>query len=122
MRLLLWVQALKLKNWITRGSAGDRIKASAFALLGVLFLSGLHWGFFRFLSVIRDVELVGDLLLLKILAMAFMTSFLMIVFSSTITSFAIFLSATCPCWSTPLYPIERSLPLSLWRRWFSRRG
>lgn len=88
MRLLLWVQALKLKNWITRGSAGDRIKASAFALLGVLFLSGLHWGFFRFLSVIRDVELVGDLLLLKILAMAFMTSFLMIVFSSTITSFS----------------------------------
>jgi ABC-2 type transport system permease protein len=88
MRLLLWVQVLKLKNWITRGSPGDRMKAAAFALLGVLFLLGVQWGFLRFLTVIRNVELVGDLLLMKILAMAFMTSFLMIVFSSTITSFS----------------------------------
>ena len=88
MKLLLWVQVLKFKNWMTRGSAGDRMKAFAFALLGLLFLSGVHWGFFRFLTVIRNVELVGDLLLMKILAMAFMTSFLMIIFSSTITSFS----------------------------------
>ncbi|MBK8574785.1 MAG: hypothetical protein IPN90_03575 [Elusimicrobia bacterium] len=88
MRLLLWVQVLKFKNWVTRGSAGERMKAVAFAFLGLLFLAGLHWGFLRFLTVIRDVELVGDLLLMKILAMAFMTSFLMIIFSSTITSFS----------------------------------
>lgn len=88
MRLLLWVQVLKFKNWMTRGSPGDRMKAFAFGLLGLLFLSGVHWGFFRFLTVVRNVELVGDLLLMKILAMAFMTSFLMIIFSSTITSFS----------------------------------
>ena len=88
MRLLLRVQILKFKNWLTRGSPGDRMKAAGFAFLGLLFLSGLHWGFFRFLTVIRNVELVGDLLLMKILAMAFMTAFLMIIFSSTITSFS----------------------------------
>lgn len=88
MRLLLRVQVLKFKNWVTRGSSGDRMKAFAFALLGLLFLSGVHWGFLRFLTVVRNVELVGDLLLMKILAMAFMTAFLMIIFSSTITSFS----------------------------------
>jgi ABC-2 type transport system permease protein len=77
-----------LKNWITRGSWGDRVKAAGFALLGLLFLSGIHWSFYRFLMVIRNVEMIGDLLLIKILAMAFMTGFLMIVFSSTIASFS----------------------------------
>jgi hypothetical protein len=65
MGLLLRIQGLKFKNWLTRGSAGDRIKAAAFAFLGLLFLSGVHWGFLRFLTVIRNVELVGDLLLLE---------------------------------------------------------
>lgn len=88
MRLLLRVQILKLKNWITHGSAGDRVKAVGFTLLGVLFLSGIHWSFFRFLSSIRHVELIGDFLLVKILAMAFLTGFMMIVFSSTIASFS----------------------------------
>ncbi len=88
MRLLLRIQFLKLKNWITRGSAGDRAKAAGFALLGLLFLSGIHWSFYRFLTAIRNVEMIGDLLLVKILAMAFMTGFMMIVFSSTIASFS----------------------------------
>jgi ABC-2 type transport system permease protein len=64
------------------------VKAAGFALLGLLFLSGIHWSFYRFLTVIRNVEMIGDLLLIKILAMAFMTGFLMIVFSSTIASFS----------------------------------
>jgi hypothetical protein len=114
MGLLLRIQGLKFKNWLTRGSAGDRIKAAAFAFLGLLFLSGVHWGFLRFLTVIRNVELVGDLLLLKILAMAFMTSFLMIVFSSTITSFStLFFREICPCWFIRLCRTEPSLLLNL---------
>ncbi|MBL8023613.1 MAG: hypothetical protein JNK54_04950 [Elusimicrobia bacterium] len=88
MRWLLRVQFLKFKNWITHGSAGDRVKAAGFLFLGLLFVSGLYWGFFRFLTVLQNVELVGDLLLMKVLAMAFMTSFLMIIFSSTIASFS----------------------------------
>jgi ABC-2 type transport system permease protein len=88
VRFLLRIQFLKIKNWVTRSSAAERIKAASFACLGLLFFGGLHWGFFRFLTVIRNVELIGDLLLLKILAMAFMTSFLMIIFSSTLASFS----------------------------------
>lgn len=88
MKWLLRVQFLKFKNWLTRGSFGDRVKALGFVFLGLLFVGGLYWGFFRFLTLIRNVELVGDLLLMKILAMAFLTCFLMVIFSSTIASFS----------------------------------
>lgn len=87
MTLLLRVQFLKFKNWIFRSSGSERIKTAAFALLALFFFSMLHWGFVRFLKAVYGVEMVGPLLLVKILAMALMTTFFMIVFSSTLGSF-----------------------------------
>lgn len=87
MILLLKIQALKLKNRLFRSRGPERIKAAAFAGLGLLFFAFLHWGAFRFLRAVHGVELAGPLLLVKILSMALMTAFFMIFFSATITSF-----------------------------------
>ncbi|MBK9695499.1 MAG: hypothetical protein IPO76_08950 [Elusimicrobia bacterium] len=87
MILLLKIQFLKLKNRIVRSTGPERWKAAAFAALGILFFVFLHWGALRFLRAVHGVELAGPLLLVKILSMALLTAFFMILFSATITSF-----------------------------------
>jgi ABC-2 type transport system permease protein len=66
----------------------DFFKALFFGFLGLLFLAALAWGFFRLLREVRAVEIVGGLLVTKLMAMVFMTTFGMIVFSSCLASFA----------------------------------
>lgn len=87
MILLLKIQALLLKNRLLRSRGPERIKAAAFAGVGLLFFALLHWGALRFLRAVHGVELAGPLLLVKILSMALMTAFFMVLFSATITSF-----------------------------------
>lgn len=87
MILLLKIQFLKLKNRVVHATGPERWKAAAFAALGILFFAFLHWGALRFLRAVHGVELAGPLLLVKILSMALLTAFFMILFSATITSF-----------------------------------
>lgn len=87
MILLLKIQALLLKNRLLRSRGPERIKAAAFAGVGLLFFALLHWGALRFLRAVHGVELAGPLLVVKILSMALMTAFFMVLFSATITSF-----------------------------------
>jgi len=85
--LLFKIQWLAWKNRLLRSRGPERIKAAAFAGLGLLFFGLLHGGALRFLRAVHGVELAGPLLLVKILSMALMTAFFMILFSATITSF-----------------------------------
>lgn len=87
MIFLLRIQFLKLKNWLTRSTTGETFKTGGFALLGLLFLVLLYFGFVRVLTALRAVEIIGTLLLLKVLSMAFLTTFFMIVFSSALAAF-----------------------------------
>lgn len=88
MRFLLRLQWLKLKNGLTRSSTGETLKTGVFLFLAALFMGGLYLGFVRLLTALRDVELIGSLLVMRVLSMAFLTTFLMIVFSSTLSSFS----------------------------------
>lgn len=87
MILLLKIQFLKIKNRLRHSTGPERLKAAAFTALGLMFFALLHWGALRFLRAVHGVELAGPLLMVKILAMALMTAFFMIVFSATLTSF-----------------------------------
>jgi ABC-2 type transport system permease protein len=88
MLLLLKAKFLMLKNWLSRMTYGDVFKTLGFSLLGGLFLGLLYWGFLRLLSEVKSVQLIGSLLVVKLMAMAFLTTFFMIVFSSTLASFS----------------------------------
>jgi len=87
MKTLLTAKLWMLKNWVARMTYGDASKTLFFGLLGFFFLFFLYGGFVRVLWEVKNVPLVGPLLVVKLMAMCFLTMFSMIVFSSTLTSF-----------------------------------
>ena len=84
MKTLLAAKLWMLKNWVARMTYGDAGKTLFFGLLGFFFLFFLYGGFVRVLSEVKSVPLVGPLLVVKLMAMCFLTVFSMIVFSSTL--------------------------------------
>lgn len=81
-RLLMWKNRLVRMGWM------DIAKLFFFGWVGLLFLSALGWGFYRLLKEVHSVEIVGGLLITKLMAMVFLTTFGMIVFSSCLASFS----------------------------------
>lgn len=77
-----------IKNRLIRLGWRDLGKILFFGSIGLLFLSSLGWGFFRLLREVRAVEIVGGLLITKLMAMVFLTTFGMIIFSSCLASFS----------------------------------
>ncbi len=75
-----------LKNWLARMTYGEVFKVLGFGFMGAFFLLFLYWGFIRVLWEVKSVQIVGSLLSLKLMAMVFLTTFLMIIFSSTLAS------------------------------------
>lgn len=57
---------------------------TAFILVGLWMLSGLHYGFWRLLKYLDGVELIGGLLIWKLTAMTLLTTFSMVALSSLI--------------------------------------
>ncbi len=88
MTTLLRAKIWMLKNWIARMTYGDAVKTLAFGTLGAGFLLFLYAGFLRMLWEVKSVEMIGSLLVLKLMAMTFLTMFMMIIFSSTLASFS----------------------------------
>ncbi|HRY28608.1 MAG TPA: hypothetical protein P5079_01075 [Elusimicrobiota bacterium] len=76
-----------LKNRLSVMRYGDVLEFLGFGGLGAVFLFVLYYGFVRLLWEVHSVEMIGSLLIVKLMAMAFLTTFLMIVFSSTLASF-----------------------------------
>src|SRR5271154_3390258 len=85
-RLLLWRKARSLRNAIAHMSSWEWSRNSVFLLAGLGLLLGLHWGFFRLLSYLSTVQLIGGLLLWKLTAMLMLTTFAMVTLSGLLTS------------------------------------
>jgi ABC-2 type transport system permease protein len=88
MKALLKVRLLALKNRFSRMGYGDVGKLLFFGGIGALFLAALYWGFLRLLWEVHSVEIVGGLLVTKLMSMVFLTTFCMIAFSGCIASFS----------------------------------
>ncbi|MBN1621436.1 MAG: hypothetical protein JW871_02460 [Endomicrobiales bacterium] len=65
----------------------DEVIISVMILIGIFFLSWIYWAAWRLLSYLNQVSIIGPLLVNKLLALVFLVSFSMIVFSGLITSF-----------------------------------
>lgn len=86
----------------------DEVKIAALALFGLLFLGGIYWGAWRLISYLNTVQYIGPLLLNKLIAMVFLTSFSMVIFSALITSFnTLFFSKDLPWLISKPIPIGR---------------
>ncbi|MFA5139405.1 MAG: hypothetical protein WC728_09245 [Elusimicrobiota bacterium] len=71
-------------NRIRTQTPWEWARNGAFILVGLWMLSGLHYGFWRLLSYLDGVELIGGLLIWKLTAMTLLTTFSMVALSSLI--------------------------------------
>ncbi len=76
------INRIKFVSWT------DSFKSSFLLLVGFIFLWFLYQGFFRILIYLNTVEFIGGLLIIKLMAMIFLTFFVMLVFSNLIISFS----------------------------------
>ena len=88
MTNLFRARLLMIKNRIARMGYGDIFKVLFFGALGFVFLVLLQLGFLRLVWEVKSVEIVGTLLITKLMAMVFLTTFGMIAFSACLASFA----------------------------------
>jgi ABC-2 type transport system permease protein len=93
-----------LRNKVVRLTLLDQFKAALFLLTGLGLLSAIYFGTWRLMSYLNGVAIVGPLLINKLLAMVFLTSFSMVAFSGIITSFTTIFSSRDIAWlmATPL--------------------
>lgn len=76
---MFW-NSLRTMTWV------EVVKVMGLGSLGLLFSLGLYWGFMRLLFAIKNVEIIGGLLMMKLLSMVLLTIFFMVVFSSILAS------------------------------------
>jgi ABC-2 type transport system permease protein len=88
MTALLRARWLMVKNRLVRMTWRGAAKTLFFSGLGALFLSALFFGFLRLLTEVKSVEIVGSLLVAKLMGMVFMTTFGMVIFSACLASFS----------------------------------
>ncbi len=82
------VKIKSLKNRIKNLNFGGWIKSLFGIFVGFIFLILLYFGFYKFFIYVQKFQIIGSLLLLKLLEIMFLTTFIMVIFSSIIISFS----------------------------------
>ncbi len=86
--LLLNPTFLSFKNRISAQSKAQRLRVYLLILLGLVFWVGIFIVFYRVLVYFQGTEIVGDILIKKLLSMIFLTFFSFLVFSNIVTAFS----------------------------------
>ncbi|HXT00605.1 MAG TPA: hypothetical protein VN915_08025 [Elusimicrobiota bacterium] len=86
LALLMRRRGLSALNSVKSLTRYEWARNSVFGLAGLSLLFGLYYGFFRVLSFIVAVELIGSLLMWKLTAMLLLMTLSMVVVSSLLTS------------------------------------
>ena len=84
----LRVKIKSFKNKIKNLSFGGWIKFLFGFIIGLAFSILLYFGFYRFFIYVQKFQIIGSVLLLKLLEIMFLTTFVMVIFSSIIISFS----------------------------------
>ncbi|MBI3298229.1 MAG: hypothetical protein HYZ75_08705 [Elusimicrobia bacterium] len=80
-------------NGVRSMSGWEWVRNLAFGAMGLWMMEGLRWGFFRLLSYLDALPLLGPLLIWKLVAMAMLTTFSMVIVSSLVISLTSFFYA-----------------------------
>lgn len=84
--LLLWPKAKSIGNRFKYRQTSDLIRPVAMALLAFLFWIAIFTVFHKVLVYFKSIEILGEILLAKLMAVVFLTFFLMLIVSNIITS------------------------------------
>ncbi len=84
---LLLLNFKMIRNRLRALTFLGEVKIALFLFLNFIFLAGIYIGSYRLLAYLNEVPMIGNLIVNKLLIMIFMTSFVMVIFSSVITSF-----------------------------------
>jgi ABC-2 type transport system permease protein len=87
MLLLIRLQLTQFKNRVSSISLGNQFKAALAIGAVFVFLTFMYHAALRALLYLNNVSLIGPALVNKLVAMAFMMAFVMVIFSSLVTSF-----------------------------------
>ncbi|OGS44704.1 MAG: hypothetical protein A2539_03185 [Elusimicrobia bacterium RIFOXYD2_FULL_34_15] len=88
LKKLFQIEIRSFFNKIKFISWSDSFKFSFLIIVGFVFLLILHQAFLRVLIYLSGVELIGNLLIVKLMSMIMLTFFAMLIFSNTIISFS----------------------------------
>jgi len=104
MALLYQMKFWEVRNRFRFMETRAKIKNIFLLVIGFLFLWAIYSGFYRVLTYLREVPLLGPILVVKLLSMVFLTFLAMLIFSNVITSFStVYFSFDLPfLLSTPL--------------------
>jgi len=84
--LLLWPKAKSIGNQFKHRRTGDLIRPVVMITLAVLFWILIFTIFSKVLLYFKSIEILGEILVVKLLAVVFLTFFLMLTVSNIITS------------------------------------
>lgn len=84
--LLLWPKAKSIGNRLKHRRPHDLIRPIVMGILAGLFWVIIFFLFSRVLAYFKSIEILGEILLAKLMAVVFLTFFLMLVISNIITS------------------------------------
>lgn len=105
--LLCRMKLREVRNRFRFMERGAKIKNSFLLGIGLLFLWALYSGFYRVLTYLREVPLLGPILVVKLLSMVFLTFLAMLVFSNVITSFStVYFSSDLPFLLSTPFPLR----------------
>jgi ABC-2 type transport system permease protein len=84
--LLLWPKAKSIGNRIKYRQTRDLIRPFVMAILAFFFWAVIYALFYKVLVYFHSIEILGEILLAKLMAVVFLTFFLMLTVSNIITS------------------------------------
>ena len=84
--LLLWPKAKSIGNRLKHRRTNDLIRPVVMVILAVLFWVVIFAVFYKVLVYFKSIEILGEVLVAKLLAVVFLTFFLMLTVSNIITS------------------------------------
>ena len=84
--LLLWPKAKSIGNRLKHRRTSDLIRPVVMVILAVLFWVVIFAVFYKVLVYFKSIEILGEVLVAKLLAVVFLTFFLMLTVSNIITS------------------------------------
>ena len=90
VRDLLWPRVQGVINQFTRSSRAEKITASFFTLFGLVFWLGISGLFAYFVQEFYSIEIVGPIVLRKLMELLLMSLFALLCFSNIVTALSTF--------------------------------
>src|SRR5688500_5761365 len=87
---LLWPRLRGLVNRWTRASRPEKLTMSLFGAFGVLFWVGISGLFIYAIQQFHSIELIGPLVLRKLLEILLLSLFALLCFSNLVTALSVF--------------------------------